>query len=196
MKSPRVLRPLQSSVASSNWKLMKKQQPGWPGCYSLLVLFLSMYKGRSESNASYFIMLTHYIRGRCWWYSSKGWTFLPITHSMLLPCDRQQQRGTLDRMASDMEVHMKRRGGSEFFHEKKTGTRWHSLMLTKHLWSPDSGYEHSKGTAFLQWWQQVTSTGADFYEHRKQAFVRCWRKRRANTGSLKIVFCSWGKVLY
>jgi len=91
--------------------------------------------------------------------------------------------GQADKMASDMEVHMKRRGGSEFFHEKKTGTRWHSLTLTKRLWSPDSGYEHSKGTAFQQWWQQVTSTGADFYEHRKQAFVRCWRKRRANTGS-------------
>jgi len=39
-------------------------------------------------------MLTHEVRGRCWWYGSRGWTFLPILHYILLHCDRWQQRGS------------------------------------------------------------------------------------------------------
>jgi len=46
-----------------------------------------------KSNASYFIMSIH--NGRCWWYSSRGWTLPPTFHYMLLLCNRQQQRGTL-----------------------------------------------------------------------------------------------------
>ena len=33
-----------------------------------------MYKGCSESAASYFITLAHDIRGGCWRYCSRGWT--------------------------------------------------------------------------------------------------------------------------
>ena len=34
-------------------------------------------------------------RDRCWWYGSRGWTFPPISHYMLLLCDKWQQRGSL-----------------------------------------------------------------------------------------------------
>ena len=54
-----------------------------------------IYKGCSESNASYFMMLAHNVRGGCWWYGSRGWNFPPISCYMLLPCDRWQQRGSL-----------------------------------------------------------------------------------------------------
>ena len=47
-----------------------------------------------KSNASYFIMLAHNARGKRW-YGSKCWTFPPILHYVLLPCNRWQQRGTL-----------------------------------------------------------------------------------------------------
>jgi len=50
------------------------------------------YEGCSESNASYFIMLAHDIRGRWWWYS---WTFPPVSHYILMACNRWQQRGSL-----------------------------------------------------------------------------------------------------
>ena len=53
------------------------------------------YKGCSESNASYFIKLTHDIGGGCWWYGSRGWTFPPASHYGLLLCDGWQQRGSL-----------------------------------------------------------------------------------------------------
>lgn len=35
----------------------------------------TIYEGCSERNASYVIMLTHDIRGGCWWYSRRGWSF-------------------------------------------------------------------------------------------------------------------------
>jgi len=36
------------------------------------------YEGRSEINASYFIMFAHDVGGECCWYGSRGWTFPPI----------------------------------------------------------------------------------------------------------------------
>jgi len=41
------------------------------------------------------IMLAHSIRGRCWWYNSRGWTFCPVSHYVLLPCNRWHQRSSL-----------------------------------------------------------------------------------------------------
>jgi len=61
-----------------------------PCCFQIHI-----YEGHSEINASYFIMLAHDIRGRCWWYGSRGWTFPPIFRQILLPCDRWRQRGSL-----------------------------------------------------------------------------------------------------
>ena len=52
-------------------------------------------KGYSESNAFYFVMLSHNFWGRCGWYSSIDWTFLPVFHYTLLLCDRWQQWGSL-----------------------------------------------------------------------------------------------------
>ena len=46
------------------------------------------YKDSSESNASYLVVLAHNIRGRWWWYVSRGWTFLPIFHCILFMYDR------------------------------------------------------------------------------------------------------------
>jgi len=51
----------------------------------------SVYKGSSESNDSYFITLLHNIRGKSWEYCSRGWTFPPISHYVLLLCDRWQK---------------------------------------------------------------------------------------------------------
>jgi len=55
---------------------------------------LVSYEGCSKSNASYFITMAHNIRGRCWWYGTRGWIFPSVFCYFLLPCDRWQQRGT------------------------------------------------------------------------------------------------------
>ena len=46
--------------------------------YDPLTQLMQYYEGRSEINASYFIMLAHDVRGGCWWYGGRGWTFPPI----------------------------------------------------------------------------------------------------------------------
>jgi len=53
------------------------------------------YKGFSKSNASCVTTLTCDIRGACWWYGRRGWTFLSIFPYILSLCDRRQQRGSL-----------------------------------------------------------------------------------------------------
>ena len=41
------------------------------------------------------ILLSHNVRGRCWWYGSRDWTFPPIFCKILLACNRQPQRHSL-----------------------------------------------------------------------------------------------------
>lgn len=43
-----------------------------------------MYMACSKSNAFYFIMLTHSVKGGCWWCISRDSTFLSITYDFSL----------------------------------------------------------------------------------------------------------------
>jgi len=42
-------------------------------CWKVILMWNSSYEGRSEINASYFIMLAHDVRGEYCWYGSRGW---------------------------------------------------------------------------------------------------------------------------
>mgnify|MGYP001861027582 CR=1 FL=1 len=57
-----------------------------------------------------------------------------------------------DKMAYDMDAHMKHRCVIEFLHEEKNGTDWNLSMLAEHLWRP------------VMTATSVASIGADFYE--------------------------------
>ena len=73
-------------------------------------------------------MLAHDIRGGCWWYGSRGWTFPPIfTHVVVW---QMAAEGHPDTMASDMEVHMKQRCWIEFLHAEKM----HPLTFINICW--------------------------------------------------------------
>ena len=64
----------------------------------------------------------------------------------------------------------------------KNCTHWHPSMRAEHLWISNSGCEHSEvmGGAFQQWWQWITSAGADFYKRGTQPLVYRWQKCIAN----------------
>ena len=102
----------------------------------------------------YYIMLAHDIRGGWWCYGSRGWTCSPISHYILLPCDRGQQRTVWQNdvwHGSAYEV--------KVWHWIPPWKKWHPLIFInacEHLWSPNSGCEYSEtvGGAFQQWWQQ------------------------------------------
>lgn len=54
-----------------------------------------IYKGWSQSNASYFVTLVCNVRGGCRWPGNRGLTFPPIFHYISFLCDRWQQGGSL-----------------------------------------------------------------------------------------------------
>ena len=64
-------------------------------------------------------------------------------------------------------------------------------MLAECLWKPNSGYKPNEvvGSVFQQWWQWVTFTGADGYDHGMQALVHHWQKCIANGGTSVETLC-------
>ena len=54
-------------------------------------------KDCSKSNSFHFMMLVHDVGGGCWWYGSRGWTFLPIFPNNLLPTAKMAEVGQSDK---------------------------------------------------------------------------------------------------
>jgi len=52
--------------------------------------------------------------------------------------------GQSDKMASDVEMHMKQRCVTEFLHLEKNDTPSHSSSLAESFWSSNSGHKHSE----------------------------------------------------
>jgi len=144
-----------------------------------------------NSNASYFITLTHNVRGRGWWYGSGGWTFLSIFHFVAV--QQMAAEGQTDNLEPNTEVHLKQRCITEFFPCRKNCTHWHSSVLAERLWRPNSRCEHSKvvGGVFQHWQQRqwVTSAGADFYEHSMKALVHHCQKWITNGDDYVEKYC-------
>ena len=88
------------------------------------------YEGCSKSNASYFIVLAHNIRGRCWWYGSRGRTFPPVSHYLLLPWDRWKQRGSL----TEWHLTWKCWCVTEFLHAEKMAGFYSLLVKIPSYW--------------------------------------------------------------
>ena len=92
------------------------------------LLWELLHKGCSESNPSYFMMLAHSVRGGCWWDGSRGWTFPPVFHYILLLCDRWQQKGNLTQWHLKWILCMKQRCVIKHT-EKMTPTDIHLHLL-------------------------------------------------------------------
>jgi len=88
------------------------------------------YKGCSESN-TYFILLAHDVRGRCWWYSSKVWVFLSIFHYMVLLCNRWQQGSSL----TEWRLTWKRVWSKAVSLNSSMQKQWHSLTFIDTCWT-------------------------------------------------------------
>lgn len=96
------------------------------------------------------------IRGSCCWCGSRGWTLPPVFCSLLLLCDRWQQRGTLTEWRPNLKCVWSRGVSLDSSMQK-------SMILTDirqcllDLWRPSCAYEHSEvvGGAFQQWQQRL-----------------------------------------
>ena len=116
-------------------------------------------------------MFVHYVRGECWWYDSRGWTFPPIFCYILLLSNRWQQRCSLTKwhltFMSCKSVSL------NFSMQKKNCTHGHSSTLAECLWRPHSVYRHTR------WWVVCFSNGnSDVKDkpHFKQLcrFLQAW----------------------
>ena len=120
-------------------------------------------------------MLACDIRVGCWWYGSRGWTFLSIFHYTWLTCDRWQHRGGMRKWCLIWECVRSKCVSPNSSMWKK----WHPLTFINTCWTS----METKQWLWAQWdggWcfeAVATATmGADFYKHGKQALVyACWR---------------------
>jgi len=98
------------------------------------------YKSCCKSNASDFITLAHNIGVHA---GSKGWTFPPILHYILLSCDRWQQRGSVTKWHLTWK-RLQIKGVLLNSSMWKKLQHWHSLVFAEHLRRPNCGIEHSE----------------------------------------------------
>lgn len=149
--------------------------PDWVQSLRPRTYIASLYKGCSESNASYFIMSAHGVRGGCRQYGSRGWTFPPVFHYGAMW--EMAAEGKPDKTASGIETQMKQSHVTEFLHMEKrhplTFSDTCSMLLENKQWM---WAQWGIGGAFQQWWQQqcFTSASADFYEYSTQALAHQW----------------------
>ena len=128
-------------------------------------------------------MLAHDIRGRCWWYGSRDWTFPPMFISILLSCDRWQQRASLAEWCLIGEHIWSKSVSLNSSMPKKmapieiSGICRIFTDTQQWMWA-----QWGVGGAFQQWQQlqQVIFAGADCCEHGVQAIVHCSWKCMAN----------------
>jgi len=130
------------SVLNLDWSMMiQSNNQWWDECGKKKAI----YKGCFESSPSYFFILVHDLRGRCWSFGNRSWTFPPIFHYILLLCNGWQQRGSLTwkcTWSKDMSCN--------FSLWKKS--HWHSSILAESLWRPNSD---QTGGGWCRW-QWVT----------------------------------------
>lgn len=106
----------------------------------------------SESTPFYLIMLAHDIRGGCWWYGNRGWTF-PATQVVAMGQMAAEWHSWQSAIWHGSEYEVK--GWNLNSSMKKNGIHWHSLTLSEHFWRSDSESEHCEalGGTFHQWRQ-------------------------------------------
>jgi len=82
------------------WKVPMSTSRGWNqmsfriSSHQNHSMILPLYEGCSKSNAPHFIMSAHNTRGGCWWYGSRGWTFVPI-FCLFCCCVTEGSRGAV-----------------------------------------------------------------------------------------------------
>ena len=159
------------------------------------------YRGCSESNASYFIIFAHDIRGGCRWYGSSGWTFPPVFCYMSLLCDGWQQRGSLTKWRLTWKCMWSRGVSLNSWMWKKwqlltfINASWTFLEPKQWMWAQWGGGWCVSAVATVTWkTNHVLDGHADFHgcgscsllmKMRSEWWWLCW----------KVVFCSWGFAL-
>jgi len=139
---------MMQQLLATVWRYWSMQQPVCNAHWNVSL----KYKVSSKSNASCLVLSARGIRGGWWWYSSRGRTFPPVSHYVLLLGSLAAWHLTWKCIWSKgVEL-------NSSMWEKKNGTHWYSLMLAERKWRPSNGCEHSG--VLQQWWQQCEGHAA------------------------------------
>ena len=142
--------------------------------------------GLIQRYASYFIMLTHGVRGRCWWYGSRGQTFQQY---FVIFCCCVTDGSKMTKWCLIWKCLWSK--GVEF--NSSMLEKLHPLAFTDACWM----FMTSKQCTWMQWggrWcvsaagkamqktSYVLNDHAGFEENGVHIIVHCWWKRIADSG--------------
>ena len=137
---------------------------------------IEVKKDCSKSNASHIMLLAYDVRDGCCGYGNRGWTFPLTFYYTLLPCN-DSSKGALGGVWHGSADEAKECHWYNLCRKKNKWHHWHLLMLTEHLWRPNSGCEHKWGGKWcvsavaavtvgrwcrLLWAQHAVSWGFEF----------------------------------
>ena len=99
--------------------------------------------------------LAHNVRGGRWWYGTTGYIFPPISHYILLHCDKWQQRGTL----TEWHLTWKYMWSKGVSLNSSMWKKWHPLTFTDTYWTLMETKQWmwtqwEMSGVFQQWWQR------------------------------------------
>ena len=149
-------------------------------------------------------MLAHDIRGRCWWYGRRSWTFSPIFCYILLSCNRWHQRGSLTKghltwtyiwcKGVSLNYSMWEKLHSLTFID----ACWTVMKIKKWMWAQWGSGWCVSAVVTVVWNTSHVQDGCAQLVHHKMKYIfissftrigqwgwLCWKR----------VFCSWGFAL-
>jgi len=147
------------------------------------------------------ILLSHNVRGRCWWYGSRDWTFPPIFCKISLACNRQ--RHSLTKFCLTWKCVWSKDVPLNSLVQTKL------LPLTSVELLLDFYGDQTAHVSAVRRWVVCFSSGdsnmkdkpcsgqpCKFLECGMQVLVHLWQKCTANGGDyIEKVFCSWEVAL-
>ena len=121
-----------------------------------------------------FIMSARNIRDRCWWHGRRAWMFPPVSHYILLLCNRWQQRGGLTKWP----LIWKGRRSKGVSLSSSMQKKWHPFTFMKTCWmfmeTQQCKWAQSGGGWCIS--AVMTTMWKTSYEYGMQALVHCWQK--------------------
>ena len=133
------------------------------------------YEGCCESNASCFVVLAHSARGECWWSSSRGWTFPPLS-TMCCCCVTDGSRGVL----TQWHVTWKCTGSNSRSLNSSTWKKWHPLAFIDICRT----LVETKPWMWAQWGNEwcVSAAGTAMWD-KPHSKLPCWYRRAQHVDS-------------
>jgi len=131
------------------------------------------------------MMLAHSIGGGCQWYGSRGWTFPPVSHYILLLCDRLLQRDSM----TEWHLTLKRVWSKSVYLNSSMWKKLHPLTFIDICWMLMETRQWMWAWWGIRWYISVVATvtvchlcRCRFWGAQHACLVHLWWKCRVSGG--------------